>query len=48
MHPERDGVQYVKGFQQRAMVKGGTVFTHKLELKEVKLALLTLPTNKNL
>ena len=29
MHPERDGVQYVKGYQQGAMVKGGTVATHK-------------------
>ena len=29
MHPERDGVHYVKKYQQGAMVKGGTVVTHK-------------------
>ena len=29
MHPERDGMLYVKGYQHGTMVKGGTVVTHK-------------------
>ena len=29
MHPERDGVQYVKGYQQGAMSKEEPVVTHK-------------------
>ena len=29
MYPERDGVHYIKGYQQRSNVEGGRVITHK-------------------
>ena len=29
MPPESNGVQYVEGYQQGAITKGGTVVTHK-------------------
>ena len=52
MHPERDGVQYVKGYHQGG---GGQWSKEKqllhinvLELKAVKLALLALNKEKSL
>ena len=45
MHPERDGIQYIKEYQQGG---NGQSNTNVLELKAVKLALLPFNKQKSL